>query len=268
MTITSATRIVCVGMLTLTLLAICSFPSHAQTGAKYTQTLTFSDSPTANLALRIPGPKTMNTQTVIWLEFGSDDPNAGLPANAFANVAFVLTRTGGVAPPHLDFNISQTSLADSATFSQKTVVFAQPDTANSPQLFTLVIVHTNGIANATNEDWTLDMSGLPATGTMPHSRVISFVDQGKAQSLTPTAVCGGATSCPPCPNVCPSGQACQGFPRPCVKFPIFVELAWPKPFPPDPPCLSCPPEWATPIPDGFDRAMVGLIPRTADGVRL
>ena len=62
------------------------------------------------------------------------------------------------------------------------------------------------------------------------------------------------TICPPC-----TGTLCPFIKIPWDRY-VIIEK-WPRICPKCPsPCLSCPFEWKTPIPDGFERALIRLSP--------
>ena len=252
--------------------------AFATSGTFSTQTLTFADNATANLTVTVGGPLLPPTTTKIRLQFVSDDVSTPLPSSAVNGVSFVLG-SGGTSLP---FTIAGTGLDDSATFSNKRIQFNVINVAKL--LYDVEITHQTLIATGTTENWTLAISGLPPSGSLPTLRVIASVDQGNFSNLAPVGPCGVA---PPCPSgqqcqvkdtcsiagqsckgdcstkACPFGQSCQPIKFPFIPWWKYVHVLWPIPFP-NPPCLSCPEPWNNPSREGYDRALVSLSPYIKD----
>lgn len=225
----------------------------AQSGTMMSQTATFINAATApSIELEVAGSKSANTTTKIFIEVGTDGASASPPAdpNLPPGVRFRVSKTG-VA---MVSEFTPTGGADNTTFANKIVVLTKgAENPGDPRgLYVLAIAHLNGTSAA--ETWKVEITNLPAG-----HRTVASIDQGVFKVLTPTGVCGGGTTPPPCPGVCPPGYICQRIFRP--PWDELVEVViWPKWPLPGPPCLSCPPDWRQPVPDGFDRVMVGLAP--------
>ena len=223
-----------------------------KSGTLYSQTATFVNdavSPSINFEVGTNKPAGLNT--VVLVELGTDGSSASPPAdpNLPPGVRFRVTKDGVAMP---DF--TPIGGADNTTFANKLVVLSKGDenTGDPRGLYKLEIVHGTGTTAA--ETWKLEIMNLP-----PGFRAVASISKGIFKAMTPTGVCGGGTTPPPCPGVCPPGYICQRIFRP--PWDELVEVViWPKWPLPGPPCLSCPPDWRQPVPDGFDRVMVGLAP--------
>jgi hypothetical protein len=208
--------------------------------------------------------KPNGTTTRVLVEIGADGQTFPVPDPNLPNTVVFKVSKMGVAGT-ADFTTIGGS--EAVKFAPKVVVLLKgfEDPMNARGLYVLAISHTcsptpcQGVpANAT-ETWKLEITGLPMG-----LRVAYAITDGTFKGLAPTGVCGGGTSPPPCPGVCPVGQSCQPYRIP--PWWKYIEVAWfPKWPPPGPPCLSCPRPWELPTPEGFERVMVVMTPYiTAD----
>lgn len=224
-----------------------------QSGTLLSQTATFINGAAApSIDFEVAGNKPTNITTVLFLELGADGSSTSPPLDPSlpGTVRFRVTKTG-VA---MVSEFTTTGGADNTTFANKIVVLTKGDenTADPRGMYKLEIGHLTGTSAA--ETWKVEITNLPAG-----LRTVASIDQGVFKMLTPTGTCGAMSPPQPCPNVCPPGSICQRIFRP--PWDELVEVViWPKWPLPGPPCLSCPPEWRQPVPDGFDRVLVGLAP--------
>src|SRR5262245_23598869 len=164
----------------------------AQTsGTVLRQTMTAFAAATSAMEVNIAGPKTANTTTKLFLEFGPDGnaatsppPNPSLPAT----VNFRVTSNINAAV----LNFTPTGGVNTTAFPNKIVALTLSDTTNAPGFNILSVTHLTNIPAGTTETWRLDISGLPTS-----LRVMGSVDQGTFKSLTPVGVSGGLRITPP-----------------------------------------------------------------------
>jgi len=223
-------------------------------GTVLRQTMTGLSAASPTMEINVSGPKSANTTTKLFLEFGPDGnavttppPNPSLPTS----VNFRITTTINTAA----VNFNPTGGVDTSAFPNKIVVLAPGDPANAPGLYILSVTHLAAVDASTTETWKLEISGLPTS-----LRVMGSVDQGEFKSLTPVGICQGQQ----CPSVCPRFETCQ----PIFVFPWWkyvaevINLPWP--IPPNP-CLTCPAPWDVPVRYGFERVLVSVTPYIRPG---
>src|SRR5262245_60473351 len=160
-------------------------PALAQTsGTVLGQTVTAFGAAASTMEINVAGPKSANTTTKLFLEFGPDGnatsppPNPSLPGTVNFRVTSSINAAivnfgpgGGTNPP---------------AFPNKFVVLVRPDPTNAPGLYILSVTTLTDIPVGTTETWRLEISGLPTS-----LRVMGSVDQGTFRSLTPVGVSGG-----------------------------------------------------------------------------
>jgi hypothetical protein len=154
-----------------------------QSGTVLRQTMTVLGTAAPTAEINIPGPKSINTTTKLFLEFGPDGsgvippPNPSLPASVnFRITSSINTNVVNFTPAG---GINQ------AAFPNK-IVALTVDSVNSPGFYVLSVTHLADIPITTTETWKLEITGLPAS-----LRVMGSVDQGTFKSLTPIGVAAG-----------------------------------------------------------------------------
>jgi hypothetical protein len=166
-------------------LCLWSFAAAAQqSGTMLRQTITFAGAASPEIEIVIPGPRSINSATLLLLEFGPDGNAAAAPAQSL--------------PPTATFTVSNGSVAKTFTpagggdgsqpFPGKQVDFSRPDAANTPDMFSLSVIHLTGIADGTSERWKLTMAGLPPAGL----RANGLITQGVFARLSPVGIAEGA----------------------------------------------------------------------------
>jgi len=245
--------------------ALVSADARAQeSGTLLSQALTMRKATTdPSIGITVAGGATgkgLNTTTKVIIDIGAEGNAVSLPPDPALPGSFLFrVRQTGVATA-IDF--PTTGGTNVTTFANKAVavVHGLENPADPRGLYAIAIVHLTGVAAGATETYTLELVGLPAG-----LRVVASIDQGTFTTLNTTGACGG--SCPPCPGVCPVGQACRS---PCQRCPVkvpagpinFCEMPQFK-YPPGPwpPCLSCPREWFTDFDRSqFERVMVSFRP--------
>jgi hypothetical protein len=174
----------------------------AQTsGTVLRQTMTAFAAAAPTMEIDIAGPKTANTTTKLFLEFGPDGnaatsppPNPSLPGT----VNFRVTASINAAV----VNFTPTGGVNTATFPNKIVALTLGDATNAPGFYILSVTHLTSIPAGTTETWRLDISGLPTS-----LRVMGSVDQGTFRSLTPVGVSQGPGGIRISPPPIPAGTS-------------------------------------------------------------
>jgi|SRR5215470_3281219 len=151
-------------------------------GTVLRQTMTALGTATLAMEINVAGPKSANTTTKLFLEFGPDGnsitsppPNPSLPAG----VTFKVTTTINTTP----VSFGPTGGVNTTAFPNKIVALSPGDPASAPGFFVLSVTHQTDVPAATTETWKLEITGLPTS-----LRVMGSVDQGSFKSLTPTGV--------------------------------------------------------------------------------
>lgn len=174
--------------------------SWAASGVVFKKTVTFAQNGTAQIDFAVNGPKLANGQTIVWLEYGSDNHAVALPG-PFTGVTVILSK-GGAAP------ITLTPGASSVTYqTNKTIDFTDRSTTatDAPRVWELVITHTDvgsgtpGVAlpSGSSEAWSIAISGFPA-GASPAARLIASINDPTGNftnlSAPPKGPSGGGVS--------------------------------------------------------------------------
>lgn len=249
----------------------CAHPAIASSGTQTSRTLTFADTSSAVATVAVKGDQFAGTRTTVWFQFTGDGSTTPLASSVLAAVVFKLGKDGG-SDQSLCIGLDTDGANPPCSFippSQKRIQFTLEEPSTS--LYRLDITHKNGIGVGVTESWKITVTGIPAAS--PPLRGMAFVQGAGAQltPLTPAGPCGGG-QCPPCPSVCPAGQSCQaiggGPSSQWWRFMNYYEVYIHWPFPPPPPCLSCPEPWQNPIRDGFERVLVSVVPYSRPGVPL
>jgi len=154
-----------------------------QSGTVLRQTMTALATAAPAAEINISGPKSMNTTTKLFLEFGPDGngaippPNPSLPASVNFRITSSINSNVVNFPPAGGIN--------TAAFPNK-IVALTVDQANAPGFYVLSVTHLADIPITTTETWKLELTGLPTS-----LRVMGSVDQGTFKSLTPIGVAAG-----------------------------------------------------------------------------
>ena len=242
-------------------MALVSQSAFAQTATLNLKTSTFANSPTAQIKFRVTGAVEGGNATTLGVEISPDGnatgPLAADPLATPQNVNFTLT-LAGQTPQTFTALQAQGAAGITKTVSTKSILGKR--SAANLGLYAITITHNATIPVNTSEDWTLDISGLPAA---PVLRGVVFIDTGNfIPAMLPTPAPCGAGTPQPCPGVCGPGESCQPWKFRLRELFYIVELKWP-PIPPE--CLRCPGPWKGPVPDGFDRSLVSVFPITQAG---
>lgn len=238
--------------------------AFAQSGSRFQSSVTFANSATATLKFSVPSllvDPNAPPSTSLLLEFGKDGSTTPLDPQLANTVTFTLKMGGQNALP--PFAINALPSGQVVLNNTKQISMSKPNPAGAPGLYKLDIVHLEGSANT--EAWELAIAGLP-TGGSPTTRANAALSgaHGGFTDLAPAGVCGASQPCPPT-RPCPIGESCQpDVYRPWFEWDRYVFIPrWP--FPDPNPCLTCPPDWRSSIPDGYDRALLAMTPRVAEG---
>ena len=163
------------------LVGLTSTVASAQT--VFRQTVTFlSTADAPSIQIDVAGPKSANTITKLFLEFGPDgnpSPNPSPNPNLPGTMNFQVTGTINATP------IGSANFPPSGGFflipgsDPKTVALTLQHPLDAPGFYVLAITHLQDVANGAAEHWTLQLNGLQAA-----VRVIGAVDQGSFAALT------------------------------------------------------------------------------------
>jgi hypothetical protein len=172
-------------LLSLATMLLCAFGADAfaqQTGSVLGQSLTFTASGTATLNFAVGAPQPAGGVTAMTLELGPEGNGSVGSADPPLPLMFTLSTTINGQPATQQFGPS--GGVDQLHFPGKTILLSH----NPPNVpgYQLIVTHNSAVI--AQENWTLRVDGLPASGV----RGIAMIDPttvGTFASLVPSALC-------------------------------------------------------------------------------
>lgn len=216
-------------------------------------TVTGSTNTTVTIDFKVLAGKTAGASTTLLVDMGAEG-NATIPPaepNLPSTFLFRLSKSDVVNKSEFQ----PTGGADTTTFPSKIVAVKNggEDPEDPGGLYSLLITHSS--ATTVDEQWKLEIVDVPQGNRLLFG-MVNGVITGYSPAPAPCAT--QSDPCPPCPSTCGPLRWC--CPRKIFPWWKYAEVIWWPKWPVPSPCLSCPRPWEVPVPEGYDRELVALMP--------